>query len=292
VVKSLGGLRNKHYLEATSPGITGLREYPKILLGPFPIGAVLSRGALKDHKAGANKTGQIIHMAIRFISPESLSEPNDRVYPKIVPKILFYLCSTQLGISIRSQKTLFGSKKSSFPIHMNRTTFQNKGGIKTGEPQPRKDVRGKLVIGLIGMVFFSPGVKLPVNPCAPPLNINQNSGTIIPHPGIIVGEFPDLHRSGKATPGILTCPIPIGFLQRPGYHDKGLEFCNGPGYFHIAFPGFFKACQPGFFSHRPGHESSLPGKPFGGHPKTLFPRKTGHAIRDSIHTTILATTAR
>jgi hypothetical protein len=69
---------------------------------------------------------------------------------------------------------------------MDRPTLKNQGGVETAELHFLEDQGSKPVVRVKGMIFFSPGVKPPIN--SPPfsLGIQDKRRPIIPNPGIIV----------------------------------------------------------------------------------------------------------
>ena len=105
-----------------------------------------------------DKAGDIVHMSVRVVPLDAISQPEDLPDAEVVAQSLLDLLTGHSGIAVRIEQAGGSCQEAPCPVRIDRATLQDEGRLKERHPEMTGNPCGNHIISIIGRVFAAPRV--------------------------------------------------------------------------------------------------------------------------------------
>ena len=268
VVGPVAAGRHRHFqhAERLPTGVFGLFQSLKIVLQRRVVGVLgilFDRG--HDH-AGGDKAGEVIDMAVGVVALQSVSQPDDLLYPEPVSQFLFDLGPFQSGVTVGIQKAVLRGEQGVEAVGVDGAALEDiLVGFKRGVGH-RAGGKRNAVVRIPGCVFPAPTIEAEIvgDPRGSSFAAMQHeNGAAVAEPGIVGldGDEPEIRGLDAGFPQSLAdfvgCRAVVDAKIDPLAGKEGADD------FQVGLADGFHQAGPGALVMGPGQPSGLVFLPLG-----------------------------
>src|SRR3972149_473849 len=115
-----------------------------------------------DYRVWVDKSGDVVDMAIRVVTGDTLAQPNNTSDAKRLLEQPFDFGAAHFRITILIEQALLGGETGPGAVDLDGTPFEHDRMVENRDLEERGDLLGDPLIFLIGLIFAAPAVEDPI----------------------------------------------------------------------------------------------------------------------------------